>query len=202
MMQAMPTPAAAIPPVPAPPVAAPSRLPATEGATGVPGAPLPMYAPATAAGGVAPVRYDQPGCPATVGRATPRIRTMPRDLSQTILAHGLALHGSLLSLSAGSVGLAQGQPAMGRRLVVVGLQRQAELLLVAVTPGSFRNSRTARPPSEFLRQGEDIASPVLNYSARGFFNWPLGRVWSSADEDPPQLRSGAAADRHCRSLFR
>ena len=54
------------------------------------------------------------------------------DLSETVLAHGVALHRTVLSLPASSVGLAQGQPAMGRRLVVVGLQRPAELLLVAV----------------------------------------------------------------------
>ena len=41
------------PAMPAPPVAAPAKLPATDGASGVPGAPLPMYSPATAAGGVA-----------------------------------------------------------------------------------------------------------------------------------------------------
>jgi hypothetical protein len=46
------------------PVAAPEALPAPGAASGVPGAPLPMYAPGTAAGGVAPVRYDHPAMPA------------------------------------------------------------------------------------------------------------------------------------------
>ncbi len=54
----------AVPPVPAPPVAAPGRLPAAEATAGIPGAPLPMYAPGTAAGGPAPVRYDRPAMPA------------------------------------------------------------------------------------------------------------------------------------------
>ena len=52
-----------VPPVPAPPVAGPARLPTAE-ATGVPGAPLPMYAPGAAVGGPAPVRYDHPAMPA------------------------------------------------------------------------------------------------------------------------------------------
>ncbi len=52
--------AAPIPPVPAPPAA----LPGTDATTGVPGAPLPMYAPGAAVGGVAPVRYDHPAMPA------------------------------------------------------------------------------------------------------------------------------------------
>ena len=54
------------------------------------------------------------------------------DLSQAVLADRLAVHRSLLSLSAGPVGLAEGEPGMGRRLVVVVLQGQAALLLVAV----------------------------------------------------------------------
>ncbi len=42
----------------------PNRLPPTEAASGVPGPPLPMYAPGAAVGGVAPVRYDHPAMPA------------------------------------------------------------------------------------------------------------------------------------------
>jgi hypothetical protein len=65
MMQAVPAPPAA--PVPVPnPTATPSRLPAAAvdtTTTGVPGAPLPMYAPG-AMGGPAPVRYDHPAMPA------------------------------------------------------------------------------------------------------------------------------------------
>ena len=75
MMQAAP-----IPPVPAPPVAAPAKLPATEGATGMPGAPLPMYAPATAAGGVAPVRYDRACMP---GYAWPSYAAYPNYAAVT-----------------------------------------------------------------------------------------------------------------------
>jgi hypothetical protein len=41
---------------------APNALPA--GSSGVPGAPLPMYAPGAAVGGPAPVRYDHPAMPA------------------------------------------------------------------------------------------------------------------------------------------
>ena len=64
MMQTVPAPPPA--PVPTAPgsVASPSRLPATDAATGVQGPPLPMYAPGTAVGGPAPVRYDQPAMPA------------------------------------------------------------------------------------------------------------------------------------------
>jgi hypothetical protein len=58
------TPVAMMQPVPAPPTAAPGKLPSGEVTTGVPGAPLPMYAPGTAAGGPAPVRYDHPAMPA------------------------------------------------------------------------------------------------------------------------------------------
>jgi hypothetical protein len=53
-----------VPPAPAPPVSAPGKLPAAETTTGVPGAPLPMYAPGAAAGGPAPMRYDRPAMPA------------------------------------------------------------------------------------------------------------------------------------------
>ena len=61
----VPTPASApIPPVPTLPAAAPARLSAGEVTTGVPGAPLPMYAAGTAVGGAAPVRYDRPAMPA------------------------------------------------------------------------------------------------------------------------------------------
>jgi len=58
------TPVAMMQPVPAPPVPAPEKLPSTEAVTGVPGAPLPMYAPGAAVGGAAPVRYDHPAMPA------------------------------------------------------------------------------------------------------------------------------------------
>jgi hypothetical protein len=62
MMQAVPTPPPA--PVPTAPTATPSRLPAADATTsGVPGAPLPMYAPG-ALGGPAPIRYDHPAMPA------------------------------------------------------------------------------------------------------------------------------------------
>jgi len=64
MMQAVPAPPAA--PVPAAPATttSPTRLPAADSPAGVPGPPLPMYAPGTAVGGPAPVRYDQPAMPA------------------------------------------------------------------------------------------------------------------------------------------
>ena len=65
MMQAVGGP---VPPVPGPPVAAPAPLPTTGpvmgAASGVPGAPLPMYAPGAAAGGPAPIHYDHPVMPA------------------------------------------------------------------------------------------------------------------------------------------
>ncbi len=61
MMQAVPAPPAA--PIPTP-TGTPSRLPAPEAASGVPGPPLPMYAPGAAVGGPAPVRYDHPAMPA------------------------------------------------------------------------------------------------------------------------------------------
>jgi hypothetical protein len=53
-----------LPPVPAAPTPVPGKLPAAEAASGVPGAPLPMYAPGAAVGGPAPVRYDHPAMPA------------------------------------------------------------------------------------------------------------------------------------------
>jgi hypothetical protein len=58
MMQPVP------PPVPAAPVSPPATLPSAGVTTGVPGAPLPMYAPSAAVGGPAPVRYDHPAMPA------------------------------------------------------------------------------------------------------------------------------------------
>ena len=62
MMQPVPAPACRSRPCPSP--AAPATLPAADAATGVPGAPLPMYAAGTAVGGPAPVRYDRPAMPA------------------------------------------------------------------------------------------------------------------------------------------
>ena len=59
---------------------APGRLPAAEAATGVPGAPLPMYAPGTAAGGPAPVRYDHPAMP---GYAWPSYAAYPNYAAVT-----------------------------------------------------------------------------------------------------------------------
>ena len=68
-------------PTPAPtPAAAPAPLPATGAATGVPGAPLPMYAAGTAAGGPAPVRYDRPCMP---GYAWPSYSAYPNYASVT-----------------------------------------------------------------------------------------------------------------------
>ena len=61
MMQPVPVPAPV--PTPLPPVPAPTKLPAADSTSGVPGAPLPMYAPGAAAGGPAPVRYDRPAMP-------------------------------------------------------------------------------------------------------------------------------------------
>ena len=68
-----------IPNVPAPPASGPAKLPA-EVATGVPGAPLPMYAPGAAAGGVAPVRYDHPCMP---GYAWPSYSAYPNYAAVT-----------------------------------------------------------------------------------------------------------------------
>jgi hypothetical protein len=70
----------AVPPVPAPPVAAPAQLPSTESSAGVQGAPLPMYAPGTAAGGPAPVRYDRPCMP---GYAWPSYAAYPNYAAVT-----------------------------------------------------------------------------------------------------------------------
>ena len=67
-----------LPPVPAPPV--PAKLPATEMTTGVPGAPLPMYAPGAAVGGAAPVRYDHPAMP---GYAWPSYAAYPNYAAVT-----------------------------------------------------------------------------------------------------------------------
>jgi hypothetical protein len=65
MMQAVPAPPPApVPTAPTAPASTPSRLPAAETTTtGVPGAPLPMYAPGVG-GGPAPVRYDHAAMPA------------------------------------------------------------------------------------------------------------------------------------------
>lgn len=112
MMQTVPSPPAA----PAPPmVASPSRLPAA----------------------------DTPA-----GHACLRLAKLRRlselrrgDLSKAVFAHRLAVHWSVLSLSAGPFGMAESQPAMGRRLVVVGLQRQVQRLLVAVSNRGGRIDR-------------------------------------------------------------
>jgi hypothetical protein len=77
MEQAVPPPAG---PIPSPPVATPGRLPAAEATSGVPGAPLPMYAPGTAAGGVAPVRYDRACMP---GYAWPSYAAYPNYAAVT-----------------------------------------------------------------------------------------------------------------------
>jgi hypothetical protein len=71
---------APLPPVPAAPIPAPGRLPAAEVTTGMPGPPLPMYAPGTAAGGVAPVRYDHPAMP---GYAWPSYAAYPNYAAVT-----------------------------------------------------------------------------------------------------------------------
>jgi hypothetical protein len=79
MMQAVPPPPGA-PTAIATPAAMPNRLPATEAAAGVQGPPLPMYAPATAAGGPAPVRYDHPAMP---GYAWPSYAAYPNYAAVT-----------------------------------------------------------------------------------------------------------------------
>jgi hypothetical protein len=72
------TPVANLQTVPTP--AAPATLPAAGVATGVPGAPLPMYAPGTAVGGAAPVRYDRPSMP---GYAWPSYAAYPNYAAVT-----------------------------------------------------------------------------------------------------------------------
>jgi hypothetical protein len=62
------------------PPADPARLPAAETAAGVPGAPLPMYAPGAAVGGPAPVRYDHPAMP---GYAWPSYAAYPNYAAVT-----------------------------------------------------------------------------------------------------------------------
>jgi hypothetical protein len=62
------------------PVGTPAPLPAVEATTGVSGAPLPMYAPGAAAGGVAPVRYDHPCMP---GYAWPSYAAYPNYAALT-----------------------------------------------------------------------------------------------------------------------
>jgi len=69
-----------VPPAPAPPVPGPAKLPATEVTTGVPGAPLPMYAPGAAVGGPAPVRYDRAAMP---GYAWPSYAAYPNYAALT-----------------------------------------------------------------------------------------------------------------------
>ena len=76
------TPVAMMQPIPNPPVAAPApaNLPAAEAASGVPGAPLPMYAPGAAAGGPAPARYDRACMP---GYAWPSYAAYPNYAAVT-----------------------------------------------------------------------------------------------------------------------
>jgi len=68
----------AVPPAPAPPV--PAKLPATDATSGVPGAPLPMYAPGAAVVGPAPVRYDHAAMP---GYAWPSYAAYPNYAAVT-----------------------------------------------------------------------------------------------------------------------
>ena len=84
------------------------------------------------------VNYDNAQMP---GYAWPSYASYPNyaavTLSATVFADGLAVHRSVLSLSAGSARLAESLPRMGRRLVVPRLQRLRLESLVAnsVTSG-------------------------------------------------------------------
>ena len=89
---------------------------------GQPGAsPMPQYA-APMGNGVAAVRYDQPHVP---NYAWPSYAAHPNYAAvtypQTALTVCLALHWSILSVSPSSDGMAEGDPAVARRLVESGL---------------------------------------------------------------------------------
>ena len=68
------------------------------------------------------------------------------DLSQAVFAHGLALHRPILPLSASSVGMAEGDPGMGRWMVVPRLQGSAGELLAPVGSGKAINCPRNRSP--------------------------------------------------------
>ena len=94
-----------------------------QGAIAADGGPMPMHLPGSGVG-IAPARYDHPydaGLRLAVLRGSPELRR--GDLSEAVLAHGLAVHRTVLSLSASPAGLAESDPGMGRRLVDAGLQR-------------------------------------------------------------------------------
>ncbi len=74
------TPVAMMQTVPNASAPAPANLPATDAAGGVPGAPLPMYAPGAAMGGTAPVRYDRACMP---GYAWPSYAAYPNYAAVT-----------------------------------------------------------------------------------------------------------------------
>ena len=54
-----------------------------------------------------------PACPTTLGRAMRLTELRRSDLSEAVLADGLAVHRPLLSLSASSAGMAEGDAGMG-----------------------------------------------------------------------------------------
>jgi hypothetical protein len=124
--EAVPT--ALMQPVPAPPAPLPGGEAIPPGTVGAPGGPMPMYSP-NVGGGPAPMRTDQPSLPAYLLRIP---ELCGRDLPEAVFPDGLAIHRPLLPLPAGPAGLAEGLAAMGRRLVVPGIPRQAVLRVVAV----------------------------------------------------------------------
>ena len=97
------------------------------------GAPLPMYTAAASRGNAAPARYDQPCMP---NYCLAKLRSLSElrgcDLSQAVFADGLAIHRTILSISASSDGLAKSDLGMGRRLVVPRLQGSTCELLASV----------------------------------------------------------------------
>ena len=82
---------------------------------------------------------------------------------QAVFADRVAVHRPVLSLSASPLGMAESQPAMGRRLVVVGLQRQVQQLLVAV------RQLTVGWTSGSVLPGE---KPAFPYRPEVSLNWP------------------------------
>ena len=89
--------------------------------------------------------YDNPQMP---GYAWPSYASYPNyaalTLSAAVLADGLAVHRSVLSLSASAAGMAEGVAGMGRRLVVPRLQRAQLEPLGSSSDGSTSDLRSAR----------------------------------------------------------